>query len=181
MRIHVSGRAVLLAGAALLGLLGCGGDSTVTPTPPVTMPTGPPTPPDIAGVTRGASEGTTDVRLVLADPPPGATIEGCGRGAEGCGGRISLLVHLQSAAGGEALGVLAHLHSDRVLACFVAEAPDVVIPPRTGVDVPLVFGPADTNEACPTPLELTHLAVVVEGTTSVFARQEWALRYRLEP
>jgi hypothetical protein len=45
--------------------------------------------------------------------------------------------------------------------------------------VDLVFDQAGDGGRCRPPFELTHLAFVAEGT--VAGRQEWALRYRLEP
>ena len=167
----------VVAGAALATIV-CT-QSTVSPNPPPTLPTAPPAVPEVPGATRGASEGSTDIRLIAADPAPGATLSGCGGGASGCRGRIRMTFQLTSPSGGPALGLLAHLHSDRATACYVAIAPSFTLVRGMRHDVEVVFEPDDTDAACPTPLDLTHLAVVVEGTVEVFARQEWALRYRL--
>jgi len=171
---------VLLVAAALVGPMACS-DSPVSPTPPPTLPPRePPRVPEVAGATRGASEGETSIFLVGADPLPGATLGGCGRGASGCSGRIRMTLRLEAPVSGSALGLLAFLHSDRATACFRAVLPALALEAGRGLDVEVVFDPVDTDEACPTPLDLTHLAVVVEGNTDLFARQEWALRYHLE-
>jgi hypothetical protein len=173
---------VLLLAAVLISPTGCGGVGG-SPTPPNPIPLPSPTPPtvtEVAGATRGASDGPTSMFLVAADPLPGATLTGCGGGAAGCGGRIRMTLRVQAQVGGPALGLLAFLHSDRMTACFRGALPPFVLDPGRAQNVEVVFDPADTDEACPTPLDLTHLAVVVEGTVDVSARQEWALRYRLE-
>jgi hypothetical protein len=90
-----------------------------------------------------------------------------------------MTLRILSPAGGPSLGLLALLHSDRTTACFRAILPALALPRGMGQDVEVTFDPMDTDQGCPTPLEITHLAVVVEGTAAVFARQEWALRYSL--
>ena len=166
--------AALLVAGALPGSGGCSSQ----PSSPTPAPTNPPIH-ELAGATRGASEGEASVWLVAADPAPGSLLAGCGGGASGCGGRIRMTLRILSPAGGPSLGLLALLHSDRSTACFRAISPALALPRGTGLDVEVAFDPMDTDEGCPTPLEITHLAVVVEGTTAVVARQEWALRYSL--
>jgi hypothetical protein len=166
--------AALLVAGALLGSLGC----SSSPSSPTPTPTPPPIP-EVAGATRGASEGETSVWLVAADPAPGSLLAGCGGGASGCGRRIHMTLRILSRAGGPSPGLLALLHSDRATACFRAISRALALPRGTGQDVEVAFDPMDTDEGCPSPLEITHLAVVVEGSTAVFARQEWALRYSL--
>ncbi len=166
--------AALLVAGALPGSVGC----SSSPSSPTPTPTPPPIP-EVAGATRGASEGETSVWLVAADPAPGSLLTGCGAGASGCGGRIRMTLRILSPAGGPSPGLLALLHSDRATACFRAISPALALPRGTGQDVEVAFDPMDTDEGCPSPLEITHLAVVVEGTTAVLARQEWALRYSL--
>jgi hypothetical protein len=39
----------------------------------------------------------------------------------------------------------------------------------------------DRSDACATPFEAAHLAVVVEGTVEVASRQEWSVRYSFQP
>lgn len=166
--------AALLVAGVIPGPVGCS-SSPSSPTPIAS----PPPIPEVAGATRGASEGETSVWLVAAAPVPGSLLAGCGGGASGCGGRIRMTLRILSPAGGPSLGLLALLHSDRATACFRAVSPALALPRGTGQDVEVAFDPMDTDEGCPSPLEITHLAVVVEGTTAVFARQEWALRYSL--
>jgi hypothetical protein len=171
--------ASLLAAGALVGSLGCGDSSVSSPTP--TTPSEPPAVPEVAGAVRGASEGETTVWLLDADPLPGTTLSGCGPGVSGCEDRIRLTFRLRSAVGGPTLGLRAYLHSDRAAACLRATHPSVVLAPGASQDVELTFQGADTQEVCPTPLELTHLAVMVEGPVQIAARQEWSLHYRLDP
>jgi hypothetical protein len=47
--------------------------------------------------------------------------------------------------------------------------------------VDVVFDQVDTSDRCGTPLDLTDLAFVVEGTIEVASRHEWALHYHLAP
>jgi len=171
---HAAVWAALLVAGAFPASVGC----SSAPSSPTPIPT-PPVIPEVAGATRGASEGATSVWLVAADPAPGSLLAGCAGGASGCGGRIRMTLHVVSPAGGPSLGLLALLHSDRSTACFRAISPALALPRGTGLDVEVAFDPMDTDEGCPSPLEITHLAVAVEGTTAVLARQEWALRYSL--
>jgi hypothetical protein len=166
----------LLLAAGTLGSVGCA--SSPSSSTPVPTPT-PPSFPEVAGVTRGASEGETSIWLVAASPPPGSTLSGCGAGASGCGGRIRLTFRVSSPAGGPSLGFLALLHSERTTACFRAVTAPLELPRGSGRDLDVVLDPMDDDVNCPTPLEIAHLAVVMEGTAAVFARQEWALRYSL--
>jgi hypothetical protein len=166
--------AVIAAGL----LVGCGGPARPPTGPASPSPTPSPDIQEVPGIGRGTSEGVTTIWLTSADPLPGATVAGCGRGASGCAGRIRMTFRLVSPSGGPTLGLLAYLHSDRVVACFVGRVGSLVLAPE-GQDVDVVFDPADTDEVCPTPLDITHLAVVVEGTGSVYGRQEWATSYHL--
>jgi hypothetical protein len=45
----------------------------------------------------------------------------------------------------------------------------------------VVFDQLDGSDRCRTPLDFTDLALTVEGTVEVAARQEWGLHYRLDP
>jgi hypothetical protein len=86
-----------------------------------------------------------------------------------------------SARGGPALGLLAHLHSERLTACFVGTTGAFDLSAGQPTDVTLVFEPDDTDTSCPVPLDLTHVAAVVEGPVETFGRQEWAARFHLAP
>jgi hypothetical protein len=89
-----------------------------------------------------------------------------------------MTLRLVSPSGGPTLGLIAYLHSDRMVACFLGRVGSLVLAPG-GQDVDVSFDPADTDAECPTPLDITHLAVVVEGTGSVYGRQVWAVSYHL--
>ena len=166
--------AVIAAGL----LVGCGASTPSPVGPGSPPPTASPGVPEVPGVVRGTAEGSTTLWLTGADPLPGATLAGCGGGASGCAGRVRMTFRVVSPSGGPALGVLAFLHSDRMLACFKGLVGPLDLTPG-GQDVDVVFEPADTDEACPTPLDITHVAVVVEGPGSASGRQEWAASYHL--
>jgi hypothetical protein len=134
---------------------------------------------EVPGVVRGPSDGETALYLVQASPLPGATLSGCGQGASGCDGRIKITLRLVSPRGGPVLGVLAFLHSDRSTACFKGLSGPLELTAGVAWDVELVFAPADADSQCPTPLDITHVAAVAEGTVTAFGRQEWAARYHL--
>jgi len=172
MRSSLSAGICLAAAAAG----GCGSESS--PTAPVPSPT-----PlvEVPGTVRGPSEGSTALYLVQSDPLPGGTVAGCGTGASGCGGRFRMKFRVVSPRGGPTLGFLAFLHSERLSACFVGRTGAFDLPAGQPRDVAIVFDPADTDEACPVPLDITHVAAVVEGPVETFGRQEWAARFHLAP
>jgi hypothetical protein len=170
---RISRTAAVVAAALLVGCGESSGPSSPSPTPTPSPPVS-----EVQGVVRGTSEGVTTVWVTAADPLPGSTVEGCGSGASGCAGRIRMTLRLVSPSGGPALGLVAYLHSDRMVACFAARVGSLVLAPG-GQDVDVAFDPADTDEECPTPLDITHLAVVVEGTNAVYGRQVWAVSYHL--
>jgi hypothetical protein len=131
-------------------------------------------------VTAGRATGPTAIALVAIDPPAGLDIP-CGSQAQSCAGRVRMTFRLTPAGTGTVLWCTAFLHAANRTACLQGRAPGFLL--RTGearlVDV--VFDLADASDRCRTPLDLTDLAFVAEGTVEVAARQEWALRYRLTP
>lgn len=170
---RISKTAAVVAAALLVACGESAGPGSPSPTPTPSPPVS-----EVPGVVRGASEGVTTVWLTAADPLPGSTVAGCGSGASGCAGRIRMTLRLVSPSGGPALGLVAYLHSDRMVACFAGRLGPFTLAPG-GQDMDVVFDPADTDEECPTPLDITHLAVVVEGTNAVYGRQVWAASYHL--
>jgi hypothetical protein len=166
----------IVCAAAALASCSDPASSPTTPTPPT------PTPApvvEVPGIVRGPSEGETAVYLVAATPLPEATLSGCGNGASGCARRIRMTFRLVSPRGASVPSLLVHLHSDRATACFVGLSGPLDLPAAQGRDVEIEFDPDDTDQACPTPLEITHVAAVAGGSVAAFGRQEWAARYHL--
>jgi hypothetical protein len=162
----------MLSGLVALGA--CGG------APPAAPPTPQPTVAPSSGSAPhpGASSGPTKIAFVESTPAPGATISGCGSDATGCAGRLQVTVRLTPSGSGTALYVAAFLHASNMRACLLARTGPLILRAGEGLPVILLFDQAD---ACAVPTDITHLAVVVEGTTEVASRQEWGVAYRLMP
>ena len=171
-------RAALALAAALLA--SCAGDGATTPGPPAT-PTPGPTPPAVPGLVDGASTGPTTIDFVSADPALGTTITGCGAHASGCAGRIRMTFRLTPSGTGPVLFCTGFLHAADKTGCLQARIGAFSLRRGEPQTVEVAFDRVDASDRCRTPLELTDLAFVVEGTTEVASRHEWSLRYRLEP
>jgi hypothetical protein len=169
--------AVLLLGE------GCGASSPddlhPSPSPSLSPPVSPT--PGLPGVTAGVSTGPTAITLLSADPAPGSTLAGCGAGAVGCAGRIRMTFLLRPSGTGTVLWCVAFLHASNQAGCLQARTAGLALKAGEAQTVEVVFDTADTGGFCGTPLDITHLAFVVEGVTQVASRQEWALRYHLDP
>ncbi|HXY40084.1 MAG TPA: hypothetical protein VEQ10_10450 [Vicinamibacteria bacterium] len=164
---------------ALLLLAGCGASNPggVQPSPsPLASPT-----PGLPGVTAGVSTGPTVISLLAAEPAPGSALGGCGEGAAGCTGRIRMRFALRPSGSGAVLWCVAYLHASNQVACLQARTAGLTLRSGELQTVDVVFDTADTGGYCGTPLDITHLAFVVEGVSEVASRQEWALRYELGP
>jgi hypothetical protein len=159
-------------------LVGCGGES---PTPTLPSPSPSPTAtPGLPGVTVGASTGPTAITLLAADPPPGSTVSpGCGSGASGCTDRIRMTFRLTPTGSGPVLWCVGFLHADNMTACLQGRTAGLTLRAGEPQTIEVVFDTADTSGRCATPVEITHLALTVEGVVDVGSRQEWALGYRL--
>ena len=170
-------RATTILAATALALLGaCGRD---TPSGPGPGPSPSPTP-GLPGATPGPATGPTSIALVAADPPLGATVTGCAAATE-CAGRIRQTFRLAPSGTGTVLWAVAFLHAPDKTACLQGRTAGFALRAGEAREVEVVFGTADPSDRCRTPLDLTDLALTLEGTVEVGSRQEWALRYRLEP
>jgi len=163
-------------GAATLAFLtSCGSD-----TPPAPTPTPTPTPtPDASAVIPGAGSGPTRITFAGAQPMPGSTVSGCGPRISGCAGRVSIVLNLQSGAGGHVLFMRAFLHDTRKIACLTASTGPFDLAAGQTSTVTLVFDQAD--DVCVTPLTIANMDAAVEGTVEIASRQEWAVRYDFAP
>jgi hypothetical protein len=164
-------------------LAACGGHEPAGPGP-VASPTpsvSPSPTPGLPGVTVGRATGPTAITLVAAEPAPGSTIVGCGAHAAGCLGRIRMTFRLAPTGTGSVLWCVGFLHAADKTACLQGRTG--AFPLRAGEvqAVEVVFDQVDESDRCRTPLDLTDLALTVEGTVEVAARQEWGLHYRLDP
>lgn len=165
------------ASAPLVGLLclgiGCGGDG-VGPSP-----NGSPSPvPSPIDVTPGQATGPTRITFAGAEPPPGATVSGCGGSIDGCRGRVTIRLDLQSPSGGPVLYVRVFLHSTSLRACLIGRTGPLTLRPGAMERVDVVLDEADD---CRTPVDIRTMAAVVEGTVEVASRQEWGIRYTFSP
>jgi hypothetical protein len=167
----------LLASVVLAALPACGHEAPTpvpTPTPGFSSSLPPP------GVAVGHATGPTDITLVALDPPAGTTIP-CGTSAEECAGSVRMTFRLRATGTGTVLWCTAFLHAADKTACLSGLVDGFPLVAGESRTVDLVFDVADSSDRCRTPLEITDLAFVAEGTVEVASRQEWALRYRLTP
>ncbi len=165
---------------AVLVLAACdaGAPDRVHPLPSAPMMS--PTPP-VPGVTTGVSSGPTLITLLSADPVSGSTLSGCGPDAAGCTGRIRMRFELRPSGSGPVLWCTGFLYASNQLACLQVRTPGLTLKAGEAQTVEVVFDTAASEGYCGTPLDITHLAFVVEGVTDVASRQEWALSYHLGP
>jgi hypothetical protein len=170
----------LVLAALSIVLAACTGDRSVTPEP-VPSPSPSPTPSGLPGVTPGQGTGPTAIVLVAADPSPGATIAGCGADAAGCAGRIRMTFRLEPSDSGPVLWCVVFLHAASKTACLQGRTEGFALRAGEPQDIEVVLDVPDRSDRCRTPLDLTDLAMTVEGTIEVASRQEWALRYQLAP
>ncbi len=156
-------------------LAGCGsgeeGHTTccVQPTPPATP----------SAANPGTHTGPTEITFLAADPPPGATLNGCQADASGCDGRIRMRFALRNPTGGPVLYATAFLHASNKLACWRSTSPPFRLEPGVTVELLAVFDQRDPT--CAAPSEIATMKLVVEGTVEVASLQEWAIHYDLRP
>jgi hypothetical protein len=167
-------RRALRAAVFLTSLIAsCNGNPATNPIPPITSPP--------SGAIPGPSTGPTRIALVSADPVPAATLAGCGNGASGCTGRIRMAFRLTPTATGSVLWCVGFLHAADKTACLQGRTGGLQLRAGEAQTVEVVFDLPAAGDRCRTPLEITDLALTVEGTIEVASRQEWGLRYRLVP
>jgi hypothetical protein len=163
----------------LLGVLvsGCGDYSTPTVAP---TPTPTPTPtPGPGDVVAGGHTGPTAITFLTAEPAPGSTIDGCGRDASGCAGRVRMRFRLLSTAGGPVLYATAFLHATTKIACERGTTGALELAPGVPTEILIVFDQPDP--ACGVPATISNMKLVVEGPVQTASLQEWAIRYELRP
>jgi hypothetical protein len=172
-------------GSALVPLLfvllalGCGEDGTPTVVPtPTPAPTPAPTPTP-GGVVIGAHTGPTEITFLSAEPSPGATIDGCGRDARGCSGRVRMRFRLLSASGGPVLDAIGFLHATNQLACYRGATGPLELQPGVAREIEVVFDQPDP--VCGVPTSIAHMKVVLNAPVQTASLQEWAVRYELRP
>jgi hypothetical protein len=166
--------------ATLLAILlwhGCGDGSlpTVVPTP-TPVPT---TTPEPTAVVAGAHSGPTEITFLSAEPAPGATVDGCGRDASGCSGRVRMRFRLLSAGGGPVLDAIGFLHATNQLACYRGATGALELQPGVVREIEIVFDQADP--VCGVPGSISHMKVVLNAPVQTASLQEWAVRYELRP
>ena len=166
---------VVLQGFLLMA--GCGGSGS-----PTAMPTPVPSPPPTPGpgeVVVGAHTGPTEITFLAAEPSPGATVEGCGRDASGCSGRVRMRFRLLSASGGPVLDAIGFLHATNKLACYRGTTGRLDLRPGVPSEVVVVFDQPDS--ACGVPATIANMKLVLNAPIETASLQEWAVRYELRP
>jgi hypothetical protein len=152
---------------------GCGDDSAPTVIPTPTPSPGP------GAVVAGAHTGPTEITFLSAEPSPGATIEGCGRDASGCRGRVRMRFRLFSASGGPVLDAIGFLHATNLLACYRGATGALQLQPGAAREVEIAFDQADA--ACGVPATIANMKLVLNAPVETASLQEWAVRYELRP
>jgi hypothetical protein len=163
----------------VLGVLaaGCGGPDTPT-APPSPVPSPAPTP-GPGAVVAGARTGPTEITFLAAEPTPGATIDGCGRDATGCSGRVRMRFRLLSPSGGPVLDAIGFLHATTKLACFRGNTGRLDLRAAVPQEIEMVFDEADP--ACGVPATVSDMKVVLNAPVETASLQEWGVRYELRP
>jgi hypothetical protein len=127
----------------------------------------------------GAHTGPTEITFLSADPAPGATIEGCGRDARGCAGRVRMRFRLLSRSGGPVLDAIGFLHATNKLACFSGRTGRLELGPGVPQEIEVVF--AEVDPVCLVPGTISDMKLVLNAPVETASLQEWALRYELRP
>jgi hypothetical protein len=127
----------------------------------------------------GAHTGPTEITFLAAEPAPGATIEGCGRDASGCSGRVRMRFRMLSASGGPVLDAIGYLHATNLLACYRGTTGRLDLQPGVAREIVIVFDQPDP--VCGVPASISHMKVVLNAPVQTDALQEWAIRYELRP
>jgi hypothetical protein len=174
--VRLGAPVVVLCVLALLGP-GCGGSDRPSAVPtPGTSPT-PPLPTDVV---VGPRSGPTEIAFVVAEPPPGSTISGCGPNASGCAGRVQMRFRLLSASGGPVLSVIGFLHATNKLACYRGSTGPLELRPGVPSEVVIAFDQPDAA-ACAMPATIANMKVVLNAPIQTDGMQEWGVRYELRP
>jgi hypothetical protein len=156
---------------------GCGEQAapTVVSTPtPATSPS-----PGPGVVVAGVHTGPTEITFLAAEPPPGSTVEGCGRDASGCSGRVRMRFRLLSASGGPVLDAIGFLHATNLLACYRGSTGAFELQPGVAREIVVVFDQPDP--VCGVPATIANMKLVLNAPVETAALQEWAVRYELRP
>jgi hypothetical protein len=165
--------------ASVLALLlwhGCGDGSTPTMPVPTPIPTPTPAP---GAVVAGAHTGPTELTFLAAEPAPGTTIDGCGKDASGCSGRVRVRFRLLSASGGPVLDAIGFLHATTQLACYRGSSGRLDLRPGIASEIAIVFDQPDA--VCGVPVTIAHMKLVLNAPVETASLQEWAIRYELRP
>ena len=177
MSLQPRPRVPRLAASLAFGLAAACGDSTPTAVPPPSAT--PSVTPPPGAVVVGAHTGPTQITFVSAEPAAGAAIDGCGRDARGCAGRVRMRFRLLSASGGPVLDAIGFLHATTKLACYRGATGRFDLAAGVPREIAIEFGEADP--ACFVPATISDMKLVLNAPVETASLQEWALRYELRP
>jgi hypothetical protein len=155
----------------LLALPACGRSPSMSPPPsPSPSPSGP--------VAVGTHTGPTAITLLEAVPAPGSVVT-CGPEMADCQGRLRIRLLLAPTQTGTSLWTAVTLHATNHVACLRGQIPGASLEAGRSQEVEVVLDQSDAF--CRTPLTITNMAAVVEGTIEVASRQEWSIAYEIKP
>ncbi|MCL4848638.1 MAG: hypothetical protein KJ066_18990 [Acidobacteria bacterium] len=160
--------------AIALPLVACSSDSSSrSPTAPSARQ-----PAQAPQATPLEQSGPVAIEFLDATPAPGAAIAGCGSSMAGCVNRVVMRFSLRAQEPGPVLNVHAFLHATNLQACLLTSTGPFPLARGEARELALVFDRAD---ACPVPLTIATLAVVVEGPVQVASRRTWRVTYTFVP
>lgn len=166
---------VLITVAALVIVGACGGDES---------PTGSPTPTPSPGlstkVVPGEHTGTTEITFLSAEPPPGATLTGCGSSVSGCSGRVLMRFRFLAAGGATVSNAIGYLHATNKRACFAGSTGALELQPGVPTDAVIAFDQPD-DDGCDIPATIANMKVVLSAGVDGAALQEWGVEYEFLP
>jgi hypothetical protein len=96
----------------------------------------------------------------------------------GCVNRVVMRFSLRAQEPGPVLAVHAFLHATNLQACLLTTTGPFVLDRGETRQLAVVF---DRSDACPVPLTIATMAVVVEGPVQVASRRTWRVTYSFLP
>jgi hypothetical protein len=172
----IAAGAALAVGGTAVAL--SGGNPTPSPTPPTTLPT-----PNPNSQVTLVSEiiGSTTIRYVNADPPPGSTITGCGPFSTGCR-PITIVVRLTASHRVDNIILTGQMNPDVSVpfGCMYAAVPgQFSLNANEPFDVALRFDNPLASR-CGTPIAVVSLLVGLQVQTEA-NRVVYRINYSLQP
>jgi hypothetical protein len=166
----------LATSSALILLTACGGAQQTCTLPSDSSYYGA-TPDPSKAVVPTAGSGPGNVTYVNSDPPPGATISGCGEAVGGCRERLKIVLSLRPDVDlrSQRLHVSLVAQTEAVLDCF-SSGFDVQAGETFAIEVSCPSSPG----GAPTPFKAATMSVET-GPSSQRIEQSWKVTYTFLP